>query len=166
MTTATTPAPFQPGDRVTRRMDGAAGTVESVTAWDSETGSWAIAVRLDQDGQVWSGTEVAWAAEPAETATVEGRELTVGHVLVDYKGDRFRVECIDTEHAEPGTVLVAVRDQAGHREVHPFGLYAECDVLTPGTGCGTGSDGAACSPAYLCPACIQLLLDEPAEVPC
>lgn len=27
----------------------------------------------------------------------------------------------------------------------------------PGMGCGQGSDGAPCSPAYLCPACIALL---------
>lgn len=27
-----------------------------------------------------------------------------------------------------------------------------------GKGCGTGSDGEACSPAYLCPACIDLLI--------
>lgn len=26
-----------------------------------------------------------------------------------------------------------------------------------GMGCGTGSDGSACSPAYLCPLCIELL---------
>jgi len=55
------PAPFTPGDRVTRRFDGATGTVETVTPWDSDTGSWAVAVRLDKDGEVWSGTEVAWA---------------------------------------------------------------------------------------------------------
>lgn len=32
-------------------------------------------------------------------------------------------------------------------------------TVTPGLGCGTGSDGAPCSPAYLCPDCIQLLLN-------
>jgi hypothetical protein len=52
-----------PGQRVTRRFDGAAGTVETVTPWDSETGDWAIAVRLDKDGEVWSGTEAAWEAQ-------------------------------------------------------------------------------------------------------
>jgi hypothetical protein len=30
--------------------------------------------------------------------------------------------------------------------------------VEPGMGCGIGSDGAACSPAYLCPDCIDLLI--------
>lgn len=58
----TTPAPFVDSQRVIRRMDGKPGTVVSVTPWDSDTGSWAVAVRLDHDGEVWSGTEVAWDA--------------------------------------------------------------------------------------------------------
>jgi hypothetical protein len=33
----------------------------------------------------------------------------------------------------------------------------------PGKGCGTGSDGSPCSPAYLCPACIDLLLSAPSD---
>lgn len=66
----TTGAPFTPGERVTRRHDGAAGTVETVATWDNDysgTG-WAVAVRLDQDGQVWSGTELAWDHAPTEDA--------------------------------------------------------------------------------------------------
>lgn len=31
-------------------------------------------------------------------------------------------------------------------------------IVKPGEGCGEGSDGAPCTPAYLCPACIRLLI--------
>lgn len=40
----------------------------------------------------------------------------------------------------------------------PAAEVAEVATVEPGAGCGTGSDGQACSPAYLCPACIDLLI--------
>lgn len=33
-----------------------------------------------------------------------------------------------------------------------------CPAIEPGAGCGTGSDGLPCSPAYLCPSCTALLI--------
>lgn len=66
--TATTAAPFAPGQRVTRNLDGAIGTVETVTPWDATNGDFAVAVRLDQDGEVWSGTEIAWTLVRKPTA--------------------------------------------------------------------------------------------------
>lgn len=71
-------APLAPGDRVTRNRDGATGTVETVTDWNSDTGNYAIGVRLDTDGEVWSGTEAAWTLAPApapEPARPTGADL-------------------------------------------------------------------------------------------
>jgi len=125
-----TPCPFTPGERVTRNFDGAAGTVESVSPWDSDTGSWAIAVRLDKDGEVWSGTEVAWAAAPDEAATADEVEAmgldSTGRFHAPYtKADLARItrerhagalsceRCADSvvwDYADEAYVTVVLRD--------------------------------------------------------
>lgn len=46
--------PFSVGARVERQADGERGTVESVQSYE---GVWAVAVRMDSDGQTWSGTQ-------------------------------------------------------------------------------------------------------------
>jgi hypothetical protein len=50
--------PFAVGARVARKSDGVRGTVESVELYGVEgQPRWAVAVRTDDDGAVWSGTQ-------------------------------------------------------------------------------------------------------------
>jgi len=103
----TTPAPFQPGDRVRRtKLDRAAGTVETVTPYESDTGQWAIAVKLDQDGEVWSGTEVAWEREPAAEPDTGGCSCAAYYLGSSYHtapcrlawGEQMALGFTDTHH--------------------------------------------------------------------
>src|SRR3954468_12055080 len=56
--TRSTRKPFAVGTRVVRKADGARGSVESVQSYEFDGRStWAVAVRTDVDGEVWSGTQ-------------------------------------------------------------------------------------------------------------
>jgi hypothetical protein len=74
---ATSSAPFTTGDRVVRRNDplGTLGTVERVSLYGIPgEPTWAVAVRTDEDGEVWSGTqetpdEGAWILRDAAEAS-------------------------------------------------------------------------------------------------
>lgn len=45
-------------------------------------------------------------------------------------------------------------------DANPHMIVMAVESCLPGEGCGTGSDGHPCSPAYLCPSCIQQLLEQ------
>ena len=163
-----TPDTFPAGTRVVFTVGANAGTEATVTGWVRDS----IGVRFDNGGtHVFPASHGGIKpAEVADTTTIQhGASHTTRtvHLAVKggYDGERLVQLCgmgrrqtaylYATDEAVTCKRCLALPEAAAEVDAEP----AE---VVPGAGCGKGSDGQPCSPAYLCPACIDLLLAQEA----
>jgi hypothetical protein len=153
--------PFSIGARVVRSSDprGTVGTVERVSLYGIEgQPTWAVAVRTDSDGEVWSGTqetptEGAWRLAPAGSWCtfaecihhLKPLQLVAPVELAPVKASRKRrVAQAPVNSSDPTAVAIAALTPAGKEFMLAVGMK-RFDFFDEGIAAGSGNWGEGMS---------------------